>query len=136
MDHFVGLDVSVKETSVCIVDDTGRIVKEVKAASEPQALLKVLGPRQWASLERGAGCPRWGSKPEILAACRCFPLYPQDRTSLNAVGMSVSCHNRASQRSTALRFLDLPSVSESSDVIHSAKARTARRCRLARGKTR
>jgi hypothetical protein len=43
MDHFVGLDVSVKETSVCIVDDTGRIVKEVKAASEPQALLKVLG---------------------------------------------------------------------------------------------
>ena len=23
MDHFVGLDVSVKETSVCIVDDTG-----------------------------------------------------------------------------------------------------------------
>ena len=24
MDHFAGLDVSVKETSVCIVDDTGR----------------------------------------------------------------------------------------------------------------
>ena len=43
MDHFAGLDVSVKETSICIVDDTGRIVREVKAASEPQALLKVLG---------------------------------------------------------------------------------------------
>jgi transposase len=43
MDHFAGLDVSVKETSVCIVDDTGRIVKEVKVASEPEALLKVLG---------------------------------------------------------------------------------------------
>src|SRR5260370_17975783 len=43
MDHFGGLDVSVKETSICIVDDTGRIVREVKAASEPQALLKVLG---------------------------------------------------------------------------------------------
>ena len=43
VDHFAGLDVSVKESSVCIVDDTGRIVKEVKAASEPQALLKVLG---------------------------------------------------------------------------------------------
>ena len=40
---FVGLDVSVKETSVCILDDAGRIVKEVKVASEPQALLKVLG---------------------------------------------------------------------------------------------
>jgi hypothetical protein len=43
MDYFAGLDVSVKETSVCIVDDAGRIVKEVKVASELQALLKVLG---------------------------------------------------------------------------------------------
>src|SRR5258707_7060924 len=43
MDHFAGLDVSVKETSVCIVDDTGRIVREVKVASEPEALLQVLG---------------------------------------------------------------------------------------------
>jgi len=42
MDHFAGLDVSVKETSVCIVDDTGRIVREVKVASEPKALLVVL----------------------------------------------------------------------------------------------
>ena len=42
MDHFAGLDVSVKETSVCIVDDTGRIAREVKVASEPEALLAVL----------------------------------------------------------------------------------------------
>jgi hypothetical protein len=43
MEHFAGLDVSVKETSVCILDDAGKIVKEVKVASEPQALLKALG---------------------------------------------------------------------------------------------
>jgi transposase len=42
MDHFAGLDVSVKETSICIVDETGRIVGEVKVASEPEALLQVL----------------------------------------------------------------------------------------------
>jgi transposase len=42
MDHFAGLDVSVKDTSVCIVDDTGRIVREVKVASEPDALLAML----------------------------------------------------------------------------------------------
>ena len=42
MEHFAGLDVSVKETSVCIVDDTGKIVREVKVASEPEALLAVL----------------------------------------------------------------------------------------------
>lgn len=41
MDDFAGLDVSVT-TSVCIVDDTGRILREVKVASEPEALLQVL----------------------------------------------------------------------------------------------
>jgi hypothetical protein len=42
MDHFAGLDVSVKETSVCIVDDTGKIVRELTIASEPEAFLAVL----------------------------------------------------------------------------------------------
>ena len=42
MDHFAGLDVSVRKTSVCTVDDTGKIVREVKVASEPEALLAVL----------------------------------------------------------------------------------------------
>ena len=45
MEHFAGLDVSVKETSVCIVDETGRILREVKIASEPEALLAVLTSR-------------------------------------------------------------------------------------------
>ena len=42
MDYFAGLDVSVKETSVCIVDDAGKIIREVKLESEPAALLAVL----------------------------------------------------------------------------------------------
>jgi transposase len=42
MYHFAGLDVSVKETNVCIVDETGKIVREIKVASEPEALLAVL----------------------------------------------------------------------------------------------
>ncbi len=33
---------SVNETSVCIVDETGRIAREAKVASEPEALLQVL----------------------------------------------------------------------------------------------
>ena len=39
MDYFAGLDVSVKETSVCIVDDSGKIVREAKVASEPEAFV-------------------------------------------------------------------------------------------------
>jgi hypothetical protein len=45
MEHFGGLDVSVNETSICIVDDTGRIVKEVKVASEAKALLRPTADR-------------------------------------------------------------------------------------------
>jgi hypothetical protein len=52
MEHFAGLDVSVKETSVCIVDDTGRIVGEAKVASEPDALLAVLKNRAYLSLPK------------------------------------------------------------------------------------
>ena len=28
MDHFAGLDVSVKETSICVVDDTGTLLDQ------------------------------------------------------------------------------------------------------------
>jgi hypothetical protein len=39
MDHFAGLGVSVKETSVCIVDDSGKIVREVTVASEARRFI-------------------------------------------------------------------------------------------------
>ena len=51
MDHFAGLDVSVKETSVCIVDDAGNVVREVKVTSEPEALLAVLKNPAYVSSE-------------------------------------------------------------------------------------
>jgi transposase len=40
MEHYAGIDVSLEESSVCIVDATGRIVREVKIASEPEALVR------------------------------------------------------------------------------------------------
>ena len=39
MEHFAGIDVSLKDGSVCVVDSTGRIVREAKVASEPEALV-------------------------------------------------------------------------------------------------
>lgn len=42
MDLFVGLDVSLDETSVCIVDASGKIVRETKVPSEPEAIRSVL----------------------------------------------------------------------------------------------
>ena len=39
MEHYAGIDVSLESSSVCIVDATGRVVREAKIASEPEALL-------------------------------------------------------------------------------------------------
>jgi transposase len=36
--YFAGLDVSLEETAVCVVDGAGRIVREARVASEPEAL--------------------------------------------------------------------------------------------------
>src|SRR3954454_2715058 len=40
MDHCAGIDVSLERSSVCVVDATGRIVREAKVASEPEALVR------------------------------------------------------------------------------------------------
>jgi transposase len=39
MEHYAGIDVSLELSSVCVVDATGRIVREAKVASEPEALV-------------------------------------------------------------------------------------------------
>src|SRR3712207_1302890 len=39
MDHYAGIDVSLELSSVCVVDSTGRIVREAKVASEPEVLV-------------------------------------------------------------------------------------------------
>ena len=42
MKYYAGLDVSVKETAVCIVDATGRVCREVKVPSHPGDLVREL----------------------------------------------------------------------------------------------
>jgi transposase len=39
MDHYAGIDVSLECSSVCVVDGSGKIVREGKVASEPDALI-------------------------------------------------------------------------------------------------
>jgi transposase len=42
MDYYAGIDVSLELSSICVVDATGQIVREVKVASEPEALVAFL----------------------------------------------------------------------------------------------
>src|SRR5258708_400573 len=43
MDHYAGIDVSLECSSVCVVDASGKIVRETKVASEPEALISWFG---------------------------------------------------------------------------------------------
>ena len=45
MKQYVGLDVSQRETSVCVVNETGHILFEGKAKSDPGALTALLRER-------------------------------------------------------------------------------------------
>jgi transposase len=66
---FVGLDVSLAKTAACVLDEHGRIVKEVEVASEPEAIVRFAGELEGTiaaiGLEAGPlsqwlhrGCPR------------------------------------------------------------------------------
>jgi len=39
VEHFIGIDVSLEQSSVCVLNANGHIVREVKIASEPEALV-------------------------------------------------------------------------------------------------
>ena len=43
MDHYAGIDVSLECSSVCVVGSSGKIVREAKVASEPEALIGWFG---------------------------------------------------------------------------------------------
>lgn len=42
MDVYIGLDVSLASTAICVVSRQGKVVKETTAPSEPEDLVKLL----------------------------------------------------------------------------------------------
>jgi transposase len=40
VEHYIGIDVSLESSSLCVVDATGKIVREARVASEPEALVR------------------------------------------------------------------------------------------------
>ena len=72
MTYFACLDVGLEETAICIIDSNGRIVRELRASSEPEALercspgMSVTG----GSASRRVRCPPGCSKAWRRPGCR------------------------------------------------------------------
>jgi hypothetical protein len=105
MDHFAGLDVSVKETSVCIVDDVDKIVREVKVASEPEPerllhlVFESYGGRALVPSPKRSASPRATSTLQWRIGLKALdperPIREEKQTPQSVDGTSVKCHNRS-----------------------------------------
>ena len=84
MDHYVGLDVSVRDTSVCVVDETGKLLKEAKVPTEPEAIASLLA-------KGGFACKRVGLEAGPMSQW----LYAE----LAAAGLPVICVEAQHMRS-------------------------------------
>jgi transposase len=76
MKYYAGLDVSMEETSVCVVDANGRVISEAKVATEPAAIAAHLAP--WRGKLVRVGHEAGGLSPWL-------------HTGLEQLGMPVVC---------------------------------------------
>jgi transposase len=74
MKHYAGIDVSLEESQVCVVDERGAVVSETKVASEPEALAGYL--------------LRWSP---VRVGLEAGPLSQWLYTGLQARGVAVVC---------------------------------------------
>ena len=102
MEHYVGLDVSLRLTALCIVDRTGNIEREGVVASNPEAIaafVKSHAP-QVARIGRAQGR---AADHGVAGHCRpCSPsalLQPGEK----ALGMALKSRGRSAPRPHYLR---------------------------------
>jgi hypothetical protein len=91
MEHYAGIDVSLESASLCVVDATGRIVREAKVASDPDVLIGWVIVLRWRGFAsyftlatfsgRAAASPREGPMVRI----RLPPATSQQRTVREAL---------------------------------------------------
>jgi predicted NBD/HSP70 family sugar kinase len=68
MDHYVGLDVSLEQTAVCVIDGNGKTLWQGKCASNPEALAATICARAPAVVRIGLGSRHCRERPAVQLA--------------------------------------------------------------------
>ena len=79
MDQYVALDVSLKETSVCVLDANGAVAFEGRVPSDPASLVQLIRTRAPRAVKMGLrqGRPPSGSgTPSGPKVCQCSAWMP------------------------------------------------------------
>jgi transposase len=88
MDNYAGLDISLEETSVCIVNNDGKVIRETKVATDPDALAKELADSKITLKRVGLEASSLGGWLHAELTRRGFPAIVVEarhmRSSLNA----------------------------------------------------
>jgi hypothetical protein len=77
MEQYAGIDVSLESASVCVVDASGRILREAKVASEPEALITWFGKSGFKPR-----FPRWTAKTAGLTEGKASDPSPLQRDTV------------------------------------------------------
>ena len=108
MKYFIGLDVSMKETNICIVDKDGKIIKEGKVTSDPDAIMKYIHKTKLdiekVALESGClsnwlaknlleqGCPVVCVDARHIAAVLKMTINKTDKNDARGIANAVRCN--------------------------------------------
>ncbi len=78
MELCAGLDVSVAETSVCVVDASGKVIRETKVPTEPEAIIAALAAAgaSWKRVGLEAGVTLKNGHESTVRAKPAVPIEP------------------------------------------------------------
>jgi len=119
MAYFAGIDVSLELSSICIVDADGKIVREVKLASEPEALVEYLS-------KVGFGVSRVGLEAGPLSQWLHDGLGKRGSCSMSIQRFGDQMNGMSMSLAAALISSGLQSRSTSSAISRLASSRAAR----------
>jgi hypothetical protein len=91
VEYYVGIDVSLELSNVCVVDGRGKIVKEAKVASEPEALVYFFKELEFP-VDRITPAPR----PNFHAGASKPPVIRRDGGAYAALSShAIACRSRS-----------------------------------------